>query len=172
MLCPQRKPCIFYVFTHRWNSQVTSNGKTHRKRKGLIPYEYVITEEFQFPSNGKTETKRCGKPLRLEIQAPSFHSLQTGKRIRISRQSSAISSQQREVSLIKNLLLLRAESRRPLLNSLQTGKYIQRDPILSPVGPWLRNAKTKREVHKAFFMSNFSPKIPQTHVGLDPNTIF
>ena len=40
-------------------------------------------------------------------------------------------------------------------NSLQTGKCIQRDPILSPVGPWLRTPKTKREVCTPFF----DPKI-------------
>ena len=57
-------------------------------------------------------------------------------------------------------------------NSLQTGRCIQRDPILSPVGPWLQNAKTKHEVHTPIFMSKFSPKIPQTHVAIDPNTIF
>ena len=57
-------------------------------------------------------------------------------------------------------------------NSLQTGKRIQRDPILSPVGPWLQNAKTKREVHEAFFTPKFTPKIPQTHVCIDPNAIF
>ena len=57
-------------------------------------------------------------------------------------------------------------------NSLQTGRCIQRAPILSPVGPWLRNTKTKRELRTAFFLSKFSPKIPQTHVCIDPNAIF
>ena len=83
----------------------------------------------------------------------SFNSLQTGKRIQRSMAS-------------KNLSMFLC------FNSLQTGKRIQRAPILSPVGPWLQNAKTKREVHKPFFMSNFSQKIPQTHVYIDPNAIF
>ena len=70
-----------------------------------------------------------------------------------------------------------SQSCRPLpretrFNSLQTGKCIQRDPILSPVGPWLQNPKTKREVREAFFTSKFTPKIPQTHVCIDPNAIF
>ena len=56
-------------------------------------------------------------------------------------------------------------------NSLQTGKHIQRDPILSPVGPWLRSPKTKRELRGAIFKQNFSPKIPQTLVNIDPNAI-
>ena len=57
-------------------------------------------------------------------------------------------------------------------NSLQTGKCIQRDPVLSPVGPWLRTSKTKRELHGAIFERNFSPKASQTHVCIDPNAIF
>ena len=57
-------------------------------------------------------------------------------------------------------------------NSLQTGKRIQRDPILIPVGPWLRTPKTKRELRRAIFERNFSPKIPKTHVCIDPNEIF
>ena len=57
-------------------------------------------------------------------------------------------------------------------NSLQTGKCIQRDPILIPVGPWLRTPKTKRELREAFFTSKFTPQTPQTHVCIDPNAIF
>ena len=36
-------------------------------------------------------------------------------------------------------------------HSLQTGKHIARDPILSPVGPWLQKSKNIRELRKAFF---------------------
>ena len=61
---------------------------------------------------------------------------------------------------------------RQSFNSLQTGKCIQRDPILSPVGPGLRTPKTKRELREAFFTSKFTPKTPQTHVCIDPNAIF
>ena len=57
-------------------------------------------------------------------------------------------------------------------NSLQTGKHIWTAPNLHPVGPWLRNAKTKRELREAFFTSKFTPKIPKTHVCIDPNAIF
>ena len=34
-------------------------------------------------------------------------------------------------------------------NSLRAGKGMQRDPILHPVGPWLRRHKTKRELREA-----------------------
>ena len=57
-------------------------------------------------------------------------------------------------------------------NSLQTGRQIQRDPILSPVGPWLRTSKTKRELRGAIFQRNFTPKIPKNHVCIDTNAIF
>ena len=57
-------------------------------------------------------------------------------------------------------------------NSLQTGKQIQRAPILSPVGPWLRTPKTIRELRGAIFERNFSPKIPQTHVCIELYAIF
>ena len=36
-------------------------------------------------------------------------------------------------------------------NSLPTGKRTQRDPILSPVGPWLRTPKTKHEMRGTIF---------------------
>ena len=57
-------------------------------------------------------------------------------------------------------------------NSLQTGKPIQRDPILSPVGPWVQKPKNIRELRKAFFLLKFSPKIPQTRVYIERYAIF
>ena len=57
-------------------------------------------------------------------------------------------------------------------NSLQTGKHIQRAPILSPVEPWLRTPKNKRELRRTIFERNFSLKIPQTHVCIDRYAIF
>ena len=74
-----------------------------------------------------------------------------------------------KVALLKGLPTLASVGG---FNSLQTGRCIQRDPILSPVGPWLQKPKTKREVHTPIFMSKFTPKIPQTHVAIEPNTIF
>ena len=55
-------------------------------------------------------------------------------------------------------------------DSLRAGKCLQRDAILSPVGPWLRTPKTKRETARGQFLGEiFSPKIPQTHMYIDPN---
>ena len=83
----------------------------------------------------------------------SFNSLQTGKRIQ-SKLTHTI---------IWRLLCF---------NSLQTGKRIQRDPILHPVRPWLRNPKTKRELRGAFLSRKFHPKSRQTPINIDPNAIF
>ena len=56
-------------------------------------------------------------------------------------------------------------------NFLQTGKPIQRDPILSPVGPCLHNPKNIRELREAIFQQNFSLKIPKTRVNTEPYAI-
>ena len=72
--------------------------------------------------------------------------------------------------IMKNLNLNMALMLR--FNSLQTGKQIQRAPILSPVGPWLRTPKTIRELRGAIFERNFSSKIPQTHVCIELYAIF
>ena len=65
----------------------------------------------------------------------------------------------------------RDEGQRKSFHSLQTGKHIarERDPILSPVGPWIRKSKNIRELRGAIFLSKFSPK---TLMNIDPNAIF
>ena len=57
-------------------------------------------------------------------------------------------------------------------HSLQTGKRIARDPILSPMGPWVQKPKNIRELHGAIFKRDFSPKLPQTRVYTEPYAIF
>ena len=167
-----------------------------------IQYQNQFIQTFRFPSNGKTHTnsyllkiiksllsfhslqtgthiqtrrlrkKQCfsffvsipfkrERTFRLEFFSmkmyflPCFHSLQTGTHIQTLQAKNSLPT-----------------SRRKSFHSLQTGTHIQTDPIFDPLGPWLQNAKTKHEVHKPFFMSKIPPKIPQTHVGIDPNTIF
>ncbi len=97
--------------------------------------------KFQFPSNGKVYPKAAVREVLPKSADIGFNSLQTGKCI------------QRVPQAAINTVAIS-------FNSLQTGKCIQRDPILSPVGPWLRNAKTKREVHGAFFNFKIYPKNP------------
>ena len=57
-------------------------------------------------------------------------------------------------------------------NSLQTGKPFRTAPNFSPVQPWLRRPKTKRELRGAFFRQKFYPKFRQTLVNIEPNAIF
>ena len=57
-------------------------------------------------------------------------------------------------------------------NSLRPGNPFQTvSPNFSPVGPWLRSPKTKREL-RGFFRQKFSPKFRQTLVNIEPNAIF
>ena len=89
--------------------QFPSNGKTETKHTDdMQPWWQQM---FQFPSNGKVETKTENAVATDAFFR--FNSLQTGKQIGMSRQPSAISHQQRGLLLIKNLLLLTAESRKP-----------------------------------------------------------
>ena len=114
----------------------------------------VLALLFQFPSNGKAYPK-------------------DSYRVSVKLKMKKVSIPFKRESVSKGYFdIICGVGERGRFNSLQTGKRIQRDPILSPVGPWLQNAKTKHEVHKAFFPSKFSPKTPQTHVCIDPNTIF
>ena len=111
-------------------------GKQIQRIGGIFTFKTV--EVFQFPSNGKADTKanplrhttrlrqkgfnslQTGKQIQrlhagfvTDLGELCFNSLQTGKQIGMSRQPSAISHQQRGLLLIKNLLLLTAESRKP-----------------------------------------------------------
>ena len=155
--------------------QFPSNGKAYPKLT-LIAL-FVMVMEFQFPSNGKAYPKNCCWAL-LFLVLLRFNSLQTGKRIQRTPPPTTIDGmggvsipfKRESVSKVRTERLWHQYPRR--FNSLQTGKRIQRDPILIPVGPWLRTPKTKRELRGAIFERNFSPKIPQTHVCIDPNAIF
>ena len=118
---------------------------------------FLLATLFYFRFNSLQTGKRIQSSygaIHAIRETPCFNSLQTGKRIQRKGDKS-----------LKKQKLYR-------FNSLQTGKRIQRDPILIPVGPWLRTPKTKRELRGAIFERNFSPKIPQTHVCIDPNAIF
>ena len=118
--------------------QFPSNGKAYPKLIRNSKFSQKIFS-FQFPSNGKAYPKLIVGVQISRLQV-GFNSLQTGKPI------------QRQ-------LRIRTFHVKNRFNSLQTGKPIQRDPILSPVGPWLRTPKTKRELCGAIFERNFSPKI-------------
>ena len=98
-------------------------------------------------------SKAC-QQCRPSAPGKSFNSLQTGRCIQRN-----LPQQLQRVPLYS-------------FNSLQTGRCIQRDPILSPVGPWLQNAKTKREVREAFFSRKITPKTAQTRINTKPNAIF
>ena len=113
----------------------------------------TLTQKFQFPSNGKVYSETVDVHD-IRITDTRFQFPSNGK----------VYSEDRG----KDNVPMRPIS----FNSLQTGKCIQRDPILSPVGPRLRTPKTKRELREAFFTSKFTPKTPQTHVCIDPNAIF
>ena len=52
------------------------------------------------------------------------------------------------------------------------GKGGSKDPILSPVGPWLQKPQKKHELRSAFFVSKFCLKIQQTRVYTGANAIF
>ena len=69
---------------------------------------------FQFPSNGKAYPKYIVALIELEDRY-GFNSLQTGNRIRRSHQQSAISNQQRGVSVKRKLLI--AERQQPTAGS-------------------------------------------------------
>ena len=136
---------------------------------------------FQFPSNGKVYPKTSKRFSWWSIRLSCFNSLQTGKYIQsenpearrkrngIRRFQFPSNGKVYPKPKMKKLTLITATI---CFNSLQTGKYIQRDPILSPVGPWLRKPQNIREVHTAFFLSKFSHKIPQTHVYTELYAIF
>ena len=138
---------------------------------------------FHSLQTGKHIQSRQAGPENDEQQASCFHSLPTGKHIQREKVTPAgdghggcpydVSIPFQRESISKEVLAVISVSKaRKCFHSLPTGKHIQRDPILSPVGPWLRTPKTKRELRGAIFKRNLSPKIPQTHVCIDPNAIF
>ena len=142
------------------------------------PDNILTFVSFQFPSNGKADRKcseaschmesaRVSIPFKRESGSQGVFFPQGCDEIyRVSipfkRESG---SQDHHVPLHRQALL-------PGFNSLQTGKRIARDPILSPVGPWLQKPKNIRELRGAIFERNLVPKIPQTHVCIDPYAIF
>ena len=133
-------------------------------------------KKFQFPSNGKVYPKGACLGSSPGQKGQRFNSLQTGRCIQSQTQRPKIriivSIPFKREGVSKVWWLPKPQQHLVSFNSLQTGRCIQRDPILSPVGPWLQKPKTKHEVHTPIFMSKFSPKIPQTHVAIEPNTIF
>ena len=111
-------------------------------------------ETFQFPSNGKVDSQR--------VYDDAKKYLEKSVSIPFKRESGFTEVQKSREGI--NMLEFQFPS---------NGKVdSQRAPVLIPVGPWLRTSKTKRELHGTIFEGNFSPKIPQTRVGIDPNAIF
>ena len=93
---------------------------------------------FQFPSNGKAQSDWMTDIL-VCYRIGKFQFPSNGK-----AQSDWINTKGMKKAEVS-------------FNSLQTGSHRQTDPIFDPLGPWLQNAKTKREVHKPFFLQ----KLPQ-----------
>ena len=155
--------------------QFPSNGKAYPKlmTRSSVTSSVVM---FQFPSNGKAYPKLIF--ANETLRGLRFNSLQTGKHI---QSPSGDTGEIRNMwfqfpsngkAYPKLIVSSYADLAGISFNSLQTGKHIQRDPILRPVGPWLRTPKTIRELRGAIFERNFSPKIPQTHVCIDTYAIF
>ena len=103
---------------HSFNSLQT--GKHIQSSNHLQPHYQIIL--FQFPSNGKAYPK----------YPAIFH-------IHVCRAKVSIPFKRESISKGEPEALAKVRER-TCFNSLQTGKHIQRAPILSPVGPWLRDA--------------------------------
>ena len=136
------------------------------------------SDSFPFPSNGKAYmnlARAAQERNRWKVSIPfkreSISELSELPQAR-SRWPGGVSIPFKRENIserIMDLYLLSAEDLFPFPSN---GKAYLNAPVLNPVGPWLQNAKTKRELREPFFNSKFSPKIPQTHVCIDPNTIF
>ena len=133
---------------------------------------------FRFPSNGKAHSDLdIGKPMyviaQLFVSIPfkregTFRHSISDIDFQLNQHVSIPFKREGTFRRYRGIICFYTNS----FDSLQTGRHIQTDPILSPVGPWLQKPKTKRELRRAIFLSNFSPKIPRTRVAIDPNAIF
>ena len=98
--------------------------------------------------------------------AMRFNSLQTGKRIQsfifcTKLKSESVSIPFKRESVFKVIAdTLEEAIDKGKFQFPSNGKVDSKDPILSPVGPWLRTPKTIRELRGTIFERNFSPKIP------------
>ena len=128
-----------------------SNGKAD-PNIAPTPRKNPAADVFPFPSNGKADPKLV--PDVSGGATKSFHSLQTGKRI----QNDLIAFD--EIATFTEF---------PFPSN---GKADPKDPILSPVGPWLQKPENIRELRWAIFYRNLSPKIPQTRVYIERYAIF
>ena len=170
-------PQLIEYLINQQEFQFPSNGKVYSKF--LERKRGTKLESVSIPFKRESVFKVTRFSHHKEASWASFNSLQTGKCIQsesITKNSAkhgyAFQFPSNGKVYSKEIRAAAIRAAAMSFNSLQTGKCIQRDPILSPVGPWLQNAKTKRELREAFFFSKFTPKIPQTHVCIDPNTIF
>ena len=150
-------------------------GKHIQRVMRINPADW-IRKSFNSLQTGK-HIQRGELPVGGQIET-GFNSLQTGKHIQSKfdaetcRKALSFNSLQTGKHIQRRLPNCPAEWRTISFNSLQTGKHIQRAPILSPVGPWLRKPQNIRELRTAFFLSKFSPKIPQTYVYIELYAIF
>ena len=148
--------------------QVSIPFKRESVSKGLISIALValLGMMFQFPSNGKAYPKLLIKGSSNSFRQLTFQFPSNGKAYpkcfnqEVGQAQAKFQFPSNGKAYPKNLLILRLMLSVKSFNSLQTGKRIQRDPILHPVGPWLQNPKTLRELRGAFFVSKFTPKIP------------
>ena len=190
----RRKPSLQFQFPSNGKVYCKERHRTSRRQLGYqvsIPFKresvlqgFYLPKGMETPRFNSLQTGKCIASLNhsrpRQICKTCFNSLQTGKCI--ARQHTETRGGRYAIKFqfpsngkvyckkVDNRL---SAIKMPLsFNSLQTGKCIARDPILSPVGPWLQNPKNIRELRGTIFLSKFCLKIPQTRVYTETYTIF